>query len=235
MRYFKYISIKSIIAKVYEDLNTQLELRTGAIITWIGEGLEHINATLQYEEYRDIIQVKNHKAKLPCDFYSLKAISINGINMTRDLSIPSGHYANLYIENNFTDYNARNNLTFHIIEDEIITGIKNGNGFIYYYRIITDEDGYPMIPDIIEYKEALFNYVVYKAKYASFIAGKIPGNIFEYIKQQWLASKQSALMAINMPDVSTVVSIGKAFNRMVPAISDNYNLNRYSATQEYSG
>ena len=235
MRYYKYISIKTIIAKVYEDLNAQLELRTGAIITWIGEALEYINATLQYEEYRDVITVKEHKAKLPCDFYSLKALSINGINLTRDLSIPSGHYSNLYRENNRTDYNARNNLTFHILDDEIIFGIRNGNGFIYYYRIITDNDGFPMIPDIVEYREAMLNYVVYKAKYASFIAGKLDANTFDYIKNKWLASLHSARIAISMPDVSTIESIGKAYNRMIPVMNDNYKLYRYSATQEYSG
>jgi hypothetical protein len=231
---FKYISINSIIAKVYEDLNAQIELRIGAIITWACEALEHINATFQYLEKYEKIQIIDHKAKLPCDFFKIKALSVNGYALTADHSTPSGFYHYFNKENIKSDYRAKSHTSFTIYEDEIITGIKSGKGILYYYSIVLDEDGFPMIPDIIEYKEAIFNYIVYKAKFASFVAGKISASECDYFKNNWLSSKHSARIAINIPDIPTMESIGKSFNRLIPKMNDNYNLYKYSSTQEYS-
>jgi hypothetical protein len=75
---YKYTSSKTVIAKVFADLNLQEAVhRTSDFQEWIGEGLEKIGAVTQYivktagKEGEPLLVLDNYQAQLPFDFDKL--------------------------------------------------------------------------------------------------------------------------------------------------------------------
>jgi len=80
----KYISLKSIIEQVYADNGYQFEVPWVDCMQWTEEALNLIGHPRQYvkkvtghKENPDL-SIKNYRAKLPCDFYQLEQIAVNG-------------------------------------------------------------------------------------------------------------------------------------------------------------
>uniref|UniRef100_A0AAU8B8E9 Uncharacterized protein n=1 Tax=Dulem virus 42 TaxID=3145760 RepID=A0AAU8B8E9_9CAUD len=55
--------------------------------------------------------------------------------------------------------------------------MNRNKGFvkINYKAIATDEKGYPLIPDLPSYQEAIYWYVMMKLKFPMFLKGKLGG------------------------------------------------------------
>ena len=72
---FKLVSVREVIYKVIRDLGLgDKEIAWQDFIEWGMEALQQIDAYTQYEEVIDYkIEVENHIAKLPMDFYSAMA------------------------------------------------------------------------------------------------------------------------------------------------------------------
>jgi len=56
-----------------------------------------------------------------------------------------------------------------------VTNKDNGYVKIAYKAIATDERGYPLIPDLESYKEAIYWYVVMKLNFPKYLSGKLTG------------------------------------------------------------
>jgi hypothetical protein len=70
--------------------------------------------------------------------------------------------------------------------------MSNGYIKLSYKAIATDERGYPLIPDLPSYQEAIYWYVVMKLSFSKFLKGHLGGkgvnnngNVYNYIRQQW--------------------------------------------------
>ena len=80
----KYISIKSIIEELYADNGYQYELPWIDCMTWTEEALNLIGHPRQYIKKvtghleNPDLDIKNYRAKLPCDFYQLEQVAVNG-------------------------------------------------------------------------------------------------------------------------------------------------------------
>ena len=70
------ISSKTIIAKVISDLSIPEEkLPISDVREWIMEGLLKIGAIQQYDHKVEVLKLKGHQAKLPCDLYKLGQVA----------------------------------------------------------------------------------------------------------------------------------------------------------------
>ena len=66
----KLTSIKSVIAKIIADLDIKEDdIKISDIREWIGEGIEKIGAFTQFTQNVDVISIKGHQAKLPCNLH----------------------------------------------------------------------------------------------------------------------------------------------------------------------
>lgn len=81
----KYISLKAIMEELYADNGYQYELPWVDCMMWTEEALNLIGHPRQYIkkvtghlEHPDL-DIKNYRAKLPCDFYQLEQIAVNGM------------------------------------------------------------------------------------------------------------------------------------------------------------
>ena len=76
---YRSVSAKSVIAKVYRDLQLKQSDRWIDMLEWIGEALEHIGSFNQLIKKEEMgIVVKNYRAILPCDIREIVQASKGG-------------------------------------------------------------------------------------------------------------------------------------------------------------
>lgn len=107
--------------------------------------------------------------------------------------------------------------------------INKNKGFVKlsYKSIAVDERGYPLIPDLTSYQEAVYWYVVMKLSFPKFMSGKLSGNgskygakyaqqTYFYIQQQWNFYRNQAYAEAMMPTADDMENIKNDWNKLVP-------------------
>lgn len=115
------------------------------------------------------------------------------------------------------------NVTYFIKPGWIVTNRKDGYLKISYKKIATDERGYPLVPDLTSYQEAVYWYVVMKLSFPKYLSGKLGGkgvnnsqNTFFYIQQQWNFYRNQAYAECMMPNSGQIQSIKNDWNKLLP-------------------
>lgn len=89
---------------------------------------------------------------------------------------------------------------------------------LHYGALLTDEDGYMQVPDVEEYKQALYWYVMMMligAGYKHHLWVGPPG--FNFLQAQWRTWSGKALGAVKYPSQDEMESLRTAFaERMIP-------------------
>nr|DAY15095.1 MAG TPA: hypothetical protein [Caudoviricetes sp.] len=69
---------------------------------------------------------------------------------------------------------------------------KDGYVKLAYKAMPVDERGYPLIPDLASYQEAIYWYVTMKLSFPKFMKGRLGGKlksanitIYNYLQSQW--------------------------------------------------
>ena len=121
--------------------------------------------------------------------------------------------------------NAEYEDTYIVDNDYIKTSFESGKICISYMAFPTDEDCFPLVPDDISFKEAMFWYV-YKKILMSFRApAETKGNgiSYQFAEQQWKYYCTQARNAANYPDIDKYESFMNQWVRLIP------NMNRHDA------
>ena len=105
----------------------------------------------------------------------------------------------------------------------IVTNQKHGFIKLAYKAIATDERGYPLIPDLSSYQEAIYWYVTMKLSFSKWLNGKLGGrgvntgqNIYTYIQQQWNFYRNQAYAEAMMPTADDMQNIKNDWNKLIP-------------------
>ena len=218
---YKYKSIKTLIAKVYRDLNLHEEDRWASMIEWSAEALALIGAHQQYEPKTVNIEVDGYKAALPCDFYTLQGITFNGV--------PILHATGSFDATSDCDdciANKTSSQYVYTINDNYIFTNFDGIICISYMAIPTDEDGFPLIPDHASYFEACFRYIVLKLYYVDFITGKLAPGTYQALDRDWGHYCMQARGKGNMLNADKMESLKNSWLKLIPQINEHsYNFN----------
>jgi hypothetical protein len=75
---YKNISSKAVLAKIYRDFKPGYSGWEADAIEWIGEALDYIGCCSGFEMHSEDAQVKNHRAALPANFYTLRGVDYLG-------------------------------------------------------------------------------------------------------------------------------------------------------------
>ena len=243
---YKYASIHSVIEKIYRDYDHQEELDIWDIIEWAAEALEFIGAGQQYENYVAELAIVNSMSILPCNFHSQPHAAYNG----RPLSLATGAFAPMSIASPDTSKNTINGVqvsannfpstensatslqggllpnTFYIRDGVFVTNIPEGTVVLEYRGIKVDKDGYPMIPDLQSYREAVAKYCQMKIDHQDFRRKRITGEIYAESKSDWQWYCGQARGAANMPNLAYAEAIKNQWVKLRP--------NQNSASSFYS-
>lgn len=91
-----------------------------------------------------------------------------------------------------------------------------------YKSIATDERGYPLIPDLASYQEAIYWYVMMKLSFPKFLTGSLGGrskynfNTYAYLQQQWNFYRNQAYAEAMMPNESEMMTIKNEWTKLIP-------------------
>lgn len=120
--------------------------------------------------------------------------------------------------------------TYFIKPGWIVTNQNNGYIKLSYKAIATDERGYPLIPDLTSYQEAIYWYVTMKLTFPKFLKGKLGGKsvrdnrqVYTHIQQQWNFYRNQAYAEAMMPTQDDMRSIKNDWLKLIPEIdADDY-------------
>lgn len=122
---------------------------------------------------------------------------------------------------------AHEDVMFFIKPGWIVLNRKEGKVKLSYKAIATDERGYPLIPDLPSFQEAVYWYVVMKLQFPKFLTGQLGStkargaaqsnqNIYFYIQQQWNFYRNQAYAEAMMPTESDMIGIKNEWNKLIP-------------------
>lgn len=110
---------------------------------------------------------------------------------------------------------------YYVDNNMIKTSFPRGKVCLSYTAFPIDDDCYPMVPDDISYKEAMFWYV-----YKKMLLGGMPptnnGIQYDFAEQQWKYYCTQARNAANFPDIDKYESFLDQWVRLIP------NINRHA-------
>ena len=103
--------------------------------------------------------------------------------------------------------------------DYIKTSFPTGKVCLSYTAFPLDEDCFPMVPDDISFKEAIFWYIFKKLLLGGWDK---PTNKIDYImaEKQWLKYCTQARNAANYPDIDKMESFMNQWVRLVPEVNN---------------
>lgn len=232
---YKYVSVYTIVDKIYRDYDHNEELDVFDLIEWAGEALEFIGAGQQYEERVAELEIKNNMAALPCNFHNDPMVSFNG----NPMDYADGYFSPM--ENNSSDgknyvnakevsedtfptsgnvgdraNSSRLKETFYIKDGVLVTSLNEGTVLLAYNGIKVDKDGYPMIPDHISYKTAIAKYCQMMLDIRDARRNRITKDWAQKSEQDWHWYCKQARGAANMPNVAKAESIKNQWVKLKP-------------------
>jgi hypothetical protein len=100
------------------------------------------------------------------------------------------------------------------------TNIETGFISITYQAIPTDNEGYPLIPDLDSFREALYWYINMKLLYPQWKTGQVRDAIYLDARRSWNYYCKQAYGEAMMPDRGQLESIKNSWLRLIPNISE---------------
>lgn len=155
----KYISIKEIADRIKRGrLFTDLPFES--IVDYAVDVMKLIVNEKYFVTLPAIIEINEFKGALPCGFEYIKSCSKYDVKSNSYTQMRPG------TDNFHTVYNkvgnpSSSNLTYDLNNDVIFPNFQKGKLFIVYKAIPVSEEGYPMIPDNVNVKLAVENYIKY--------------------------------------------------------------------------
>lgn len=222
----KYRSLDTIVEKVYRDYGFNIDIDWNDIAEWVAEIIGLIDAPMAYKDrITDGVDVNpivilNGKGELPCDLYSIKQTrTCEGI----PLRYTTDSFHRHLHTTNCPDLSCKTDLTYSLNDNYIFTNFKEGKLEMSYYAFMTDENGYPMIPDHVGFIEAISAHVAERIAKRLLIQGKMAGDAYKLINQNrdWYVGQASN--AHHIPNRDRTESIKNAFVRLVPDNMQHYN------------
>ena len=106
----------------------------------------------------------------------------------------------------------------------LVSNKKNGYIKLAYKAMPTDERGYPLIPDLASYQDAIYWYVVMKLQFPKYLKSTSVGknrinaeaNKYNYIQQQWHFYRNQAYAEAMMPTSDDMRNIKNEWNKLIP-------------------
>lgn len=128
--------------------------------------------------------------------------------------------------------------TYFVKPGWIVLNKKSGFVKLSYKSIATDERGYPLIPDLASYQEAIYWYVIMKLNFPKFLNGSLGGrtrynfNTYAYLQQQWNFYRNQAYAEAMMPNEGEMMSIKNEWNKLLPDVESDHGLFRSNGSEQ---
>ena len=211
----KYTSIKSILYDISRYPFVE-GIQPEDIALYLTSLLSLVGSPFAFDKKFTIINIKNHKALLPCDM-----IQIDGTRyrLTSDcnfvpLLYSSDIYHSSYHSNDCPDKTCNSSESYSINNGQIYTSFPEGDIQMAYEGIVTDEEGLPMIPDNTSFKQALKYYILWQYAEPARYRNEVTRDVYEDIKTQYFWYVGQASNSLNMLSLDRMKSLENGLIRL---------------------
>lgn len=259
MAVYKTVSSKEIIGRLLRRTRVTDSSFMDDLLEWFPEAMDKLKTRQQFESCYKTLKIENHSAKLPCGLVSLDAVAHKGNRLREGSSVANVkkmpslnnriNKASIFVPD--TDHTIENRLQDRISGTDLIemkddstigqyyklqldyiqTSFKRGKITIYYLKRPVDDEGYLLIPDNEDYKEALYWY----GRMMMIEAGW-EDPVFTWDKcyfQFYQVHAPRAITDISYPSVDTVERIRQATIRMIPP--QHFYEDFFTGAEQYQG
>lgn len=161
---------------------------------------------------------------------------------------PIQHVSQLYTYNTMRQFEKTvgasiDKVQYFIKPGWLVTNKNKGYIKLAYKAIAVDERGYPLIPDLTSYQEAIYWYVVMKLSFPKFMEGTLSGkgskysakysqSSYYFIQQQWNFYRNQAYAEAMMPTADDMQAIKNSWHQLIPDINANDTFFEHQNEQE---
>lgn len=201
-----YVSLKTVLDKVMiHPLLVDLSFETAVLYTL--EFLRIVGVPRIFEDRFETLEVKDYRAVLPCDLLDIIQVkehcSAYALRATTDTFYQDDRGPAPY------EY------TFKVQGDILYTNMKEGALDIAYKAIVTDEEGYPMIPDDSTFIRALEQYIKKQWFTILFDMGRIQPAVLQNAQQEYAFCVAQAQNKLVMPTLSEMESLSNMWTSLL--------------------
>lgn len=201
-----YVSLKTVLDKVMiHPLLVDLSFETAVLYTL--EFLRIVGVPRIFEDRFETLEVKDYRAVLPCDLLDIIQVkehcSAYALRATTDTFYQDDRGPAPY------EY------TFKVQGDILYTNMKEGALDIAYKAIVTDEEGYPMIPDDSTFIRALEQYIKKQWFTILFDMGRIQPAVLQNAQQEYAFYVAQAQNKLVMPTLSEMESLSNMWTSLL--------------------
>ncbi len=224
-------SVKHIINKVFRDFGMTISQHTDALsdmIEWAGEALEAIGATSPLEDKPAKIVIKNNRGSLPCDLYLIKQVCWQG----RPLKYGAQTFNYSQHCDDCVNERASCEYSYTVNPNYINSDLPDGESIeIFYQAFPTDEQGFPLIPSDVTFKQAIMWYIISRLMLRGF---EHPDKKldFEAAEARWLKYCTQAENDAKMLDIARYESFKDQWVRLIPNVNPGNTFHANSNVEE---
>ena len=206
-----YINLVGINESITDAINSELKIIT--------QQIADIKAILDEDPSQE---VNTELFKLNSRLVILEGMYWKNPDQLTPLSYSTSEFPKALHCDKCINMNAKSKETYFINAGKIKTSFKTGTICLSYMAFPTDEDCFPMVPDDISFKEAMFWYV-YKKLLLQDPNIKPNGIDYALAEGQWKYYCSQARNSANYPDIDRMESFMNQWVRMVPEMSNHDN------------
>ncbi len=235
------VSTQQVIARIVSDFDIpEAAYDLPTVLDWIGDAIEHIGVFLEYSEKAVTAEVENFRWAIPCDLLEVSSVEYKGhplveCSTTRTPSTQNTYPRDPVTTKSLFQTNAQSPASF---TDSIKTydEVSGNSGFCECYTmrngylntsieqgclqvtasfILTDEDGFPMVPNYVEYRDALSYYVLRKLIMRGY---KHPVIGYPEADRLWNNACAAAGNTALFPNIDRAETLRRAWVRLIPRI-----------------
>lgn len=219
----RYISIKVILDDIMHHPLLQ-DLSFERAINYTIQFIRIVGCPNLYYQKTEVIDIEDYRGKLPCDYISMIQVKDCRSGNCFRYSTDSFHYS----------YNGKEpyDLTYKIQGMVIYTSIEKGTVEVAYNSILTDDEGYPLIPEDSSFIRALELFIKKSQFTILFDLGKISQQVLANTQQDYAWAVGQAQRSLAIPTVDQMQSIVNSFTTLVPRMNSHREGFRTDSNQE---
>lgn len=235
------VSVKTIVANVIRNLQLRHLHDYTPFYEWALEGELKIGTRDVLVKKECALEIKNHRARLPKDFFQLVSIKVGTgfaewtnreftlfhkddptLADRRDVNLDSNNQANFDLSTAELNLDTRTiPIRFSIDNHYIHFSInKEGRFGIAYWAMPLDKEGIPMV--LNTHMDAIEAYCAWKYKTADYVNGKIPQHVYKELENRWVWLCGQARGNDALPDPQEMEYISDMiWNQFLPVENQN--------------
>lgn len=193
-----FVSLKEVFDQVYRYTIAE-GVTEDDIINDAIELIKIIGYPSTFEDKTVVLEVKNHKAVLPCDLYSITQVQCPC--QGDSLSVATDVFDIRRRQQGMPTYRADNNILF--------TSEENGSLILSYKALKLDSEGFPMISDDGTFQRALVSYVIMKSVQDNFYQGKVDWHVMNHAERDYAFNVAQATTRLATPSLDEMENLAR--------------------------